>query len=118
MRNLLPLPPACHLGHSYKEASEQVPEPIEETGQDIGQTEIGSDVHSHDAIEHHQVERAVNDEDVPAEQTAKLTGSEQCLQTGTLWFYATPEVPSANSLCTCRMPLCSRECLKDIIDRR
>ena len=68
-RDLQPLPPARHLVHTDQETSEQVPQPIEETRQHIGQTEISCDVHTHDAIEDHQVECAVNDEQVPAVQS-------------------------------------------------
>ena len=64
--HLLPLPPASHLVNSNQEASEQIPQPIEETGQDIGQAEVCCDVDTHDAVEDHEVERAVDDEDIPA----------------------------------------------------
>ncbi len=65
-RDLQPLPPASHLAHTNQETSEQIPQSIEEAGQDIGQTEISSDVYTHDTVEGHQVERAVDDEEVPA----------------------------------------------------
>ena len=64
--DLLPLPPPSHHADAYKEASEQVPEAVEEAGQNIGQAEVGCDVHTHDAVEGHQVQRAINNEDVPA----------------------------------------------------
>ena len=65
-RNSQPLPPACHLADTNQEASEQIPEPVKEAGEHIGQTEVGGDIHTHDAVEHHQVKGAVNDEQVPA----------------------------------------------------
>ena len=67
--DLQPLPPACHLTDADQEASEQIPQTIEEAGQDIGQTEVSRDIHAHDAVEHHQIQRAVNDEQIPAQHT-------------------------------------------------
>ena len=72
LRDLQPLPPAGHLTHTNQETGEQIPQPVEEAGQHICQTEVGSDVHPHDSIEHHQVECAVNDEQVPACNTTHV----------------------------------------------
>lgn len=66
LRYLQPLPPASHLAHTNQESGEQIPQPVEEAGQHICQAEVSSDIHPHDPVEHHQVECAVNDEQVPA----------------------------------------------------
>ena len=66
--DLQPLPPACHLIDADQEASEQIPQTIEEARQDIGQTQVSCHVHAHNPVEDHQIERAVNDEQIPAHQ--------------------------------------------------
>lgn len=47
----VPLPPGHHLIDADEEASKQVPEAVEEAGDDAAKGQVGSDIHRHDTIE-------------------------------------------------------------------
>ena len=43
------------------------PEPVEEAGEGGGEAQVGGDIDAHDAVEAHQVQRQVDDQQVPKE---------------------------------------------------